>query len=634
MKYRADIDGLRAVAVVSVVLFHAHVPGISGGFVGVDVFFVISGYLICSLIAGELSAGKFSIVQFYERRCRRILPALFAMLAIVAALSSVVLLPPDLLELNGSLISSVTFVSNIFFWHNANYFAGASAFKPLLHTWSLGVEEQFYIFMPLILMLLSRGHRPKYALGLTSLAVASFALNVWTLNRAPTADFYLLPTRFWELTVGALGALATPVGLQSRAMREVVGLGGVTLCASAIVLLSEASPFPGWRAALPCMGAALIIYQGRCGTSIVTRALSARPCVFIGQISYSLYLWHWPLLALARYEVATRELTPGEIAGLLLTSFLAAVLSWHFVERPFRNRVRISSPAVVKVCGVASVVLLTMGVAQIRAHGYSLRYPEFKRQHIEGRSEYRASECFLQETQDFSAWRGQECFLTRGHGTNVLLWGDSYAAHYAPGIVDHASHAGADILQFTAIGCAPIFGYYSAAIPHCRDNNDHIPELLTKYHIRAVIMAARWESLFRRGVRPEQVAATVLRLRKLRVAVYVIGQSPLFANDVQVIFAKQDGRQMDPEATAPLAFDPRVNDMLHAALHAGTFIDPLSALCESDSCRYRRDGNFLVVDDGHLSSFGSGLAVAAYFPFMYGRTESTPSLADRGSRHP
>jgi peptidoglycan/LPS O-acetylase OafA/YrhL len=615
MRYRSDIDGLRAVAVLSVVLFHARVPGISGGFVGVDIFFVISGYLICSLIATELRSHSFSLARFYERRCRRILPALIAMLLAVSVVAPCVLLPPDMLAYSRSLVAAVFFTSNIYFWRSANYFDGASQFKPLLHTWSLGVEEQFYILMPLALMLIASRGRFAYGRWLAPMWVASFACSVWGLTHIPTADFYILPTRLWELTTGALVALAMPDRPLPRAARELVGLTGAGLCIYSITMLSEVSPFPGWHALFPCLGAAAIIYQGRSGRSAVTDLLSTRLCVFVGQISYSLYLWHWPVLALARYEAASRELRPAEIAAALLTSLFAAVVSWRYVERPFRDRGRMSVGATVKVCAAGSALLLVMGFSGVLSRGLAAYHPDFTEVKIP-KGGYSQGTCFLDINQAFDAWRGSDCYLTQGHGSTTLLWGDSFAAHYAPGIARRAEQTSADFLQFTAVGCPPIFGYYSAAFPNCREINEHLPEVLGKYHVRSVIMSARWEALFRRGVQMEKLTATVERLKSFGVSVYVIGQSPVFNNDVQVIFAKQGGHAGDPDGTAPLSFDRHINEALQKAIPFGTFIDPLRIMCDPPLCRFRRNGQFIVADEGHLSAFGSDMAVAAYFPFV------------------
>jgi peptidoglycan/LPS O-acetylase OafA/YrhL len=617
MKHRSDIDGLRAVAVLAVVFFHARVPGASGGFVGVDIFFVISGYLISSIIATELRENTFSLVKFYERRCRRILPALFVMFALVFVLASAVLLPPDMVAFCRSLLSATFFVSNIYFWRTSTYFEGASQFKPLLHTWSLGVEEQFYIVMPLVLMLVARRARGAYAPWLLLLFVSSLLLSVWGVTHAPNATFYVLPTRFWELTTGALVTLGMSKRTLPRPVLELVGAAGLGLCVCSITLLSEVMPFPGWYALIPCLGAAAILYQGALGDSTVTRILSAKPLVFIGQISYSLYLWHWPLLSLAKYEMSTRNLSGLEVATVLAAGFLVAVASWRYVERPFRaNAGNFDAPAIFKICAAASVFLLTIGLIGIFNREIAWRYPGFVEQRIVGRGLYNSRTCFLEGDQAPDAWRGDECFISSGHQANVMLWGDSFAAHYAPGIAEQAQHVDVNILQYTAAGCAPVFGYYSAQFPHCRDFNEKMPDVLRKYNIRTVVIVGRWESLFTRGVTPQSVGATVKRLNEIGVRTYVIGQSPVFNNVAQFLFAKQLGKEGDARAAAPLSFDRGINSALEASLPLGVFIDPLRSMCEPHECDYRKDGQFLVIDAGHLSAYGSGLAVKSYFPFV------------------
>ncbi|ODU50476.1 MAG: hypothetical protein ABS92_02925 [Thiobacillus sp. SCN 63-374] len=620
MKYRSDIDGLRALAVLPVVLFHAHVPALSGGFVGVDIFFVISGYLICSIIASELQHGNFSIIRFYERRCRRILPALFAMFAIVVGIAFFVLLPPDMMGFCRSLVAATFFVSNIFFWRSSSYFDGASEFKPLLHTWSLGVEEQFYIFMPLILFSIARWSKFRFAPWLLALSVLSLALSVWGLTHAPTATFYVLPTRFWELAVGALVALGLSNRPISRTAREVIGVVGFGMIIYSITMLSEESPFPGWNALFPCLGAAAIIYAGRSGDSVVSGFLSTTPLVFVGKISYSLYLWHWPLLSLAKYQAA-RELSPMETAAVLMVALLAAIASFRYVETPFRQKSHFFNAQII-FSGSFSVMALALivGTAGIFSQGFSYRYPNFVRQKISGEERYNYHTCFLDEGQTFQDWHGKNCFLTKGRGPTVLLWGDSFAAHYAPGIVDQTQYITVDYLQYTASACPPVFDYYTAVRPNCRAFNDNLPKLLSQYGISTVVMAGRWESLFKRGVSPQAVAATVKRLNDLGVKTYVIGQSPVFNNDVQTIFAQTGGLADTSEAAAPLSFKRRINSELASALPAGTFIDPLQALCRPNGCDYRQNGQYLVADAGHLSAYGSKLAVASYFPFFTSRS--------------
>ena len=624
MKYRPDIDGLRALAVLLVALYHAHFPGTSGGFVGVDIFFVISGYLICSLIVVELASGEFSIVRFYEHRCRRILPALFTMFALVSVIASFVLLPPDTIKFCLSLAASTLFISNIYFWHESNYFDAASEFKPLLHTWSLGVEEQFYIFVPLILFAIAKWSRSKYTPWLLFLSVASLALSVWALTHAPTANFYLLPTRFWELALGALAAISLPSRDIPRPTREIIGAVGIGLIIYSITMLTDETPFPGWNALFPCLGAVALLYAGGCGRSAFSSFLSIKPLVFVGKISYSLYLWHWPLFALARYQ-ASRELTLLETSAVLLASLILAVVSWRYVETPLRkNTAFFGTRFIFAGSGISIILIVLIGVAGVYNKGYGFRFPDYTVRKISGVERYNAKTCFLSETQSVNDWQGNACLLTHNDGPKVLLWGDSFAAHYAPGIVEETKDLTASYLQYTASSCPPIFNYHSGAVPNCRAFNDNVPKLLATYDISTVVMSARWESLFKRGVSPRDVAATVRRLEGMGVKVYVIGQSPEFYNDVQTIFAQAGHVASTLEASAPLSFNRKINFQLESALPPETFIDPLKVLCGPTDCKYLRNGHYVIWDFGHLSAFGSWLAVANYFPYMSKESNKDP----------
>jgi peptidoglycan/LPS O-acetylase OafA/YrhL len=615
MKYRPDIDGLRSFAIIPVILYHAHVPGLPGGFVGVDIFFVISGYLICSLISKKLEHDDFSLITFYERRCRRIFPALFTMLAIVYALATVTLLPPDMAKFSLSLIYSTLFLSNIFFWKTNNYFDGSAELKPLLHTWSLGVEEQFYIIVPLILYAISRWSKAHYTPWFLGISIASMALSVWGLTHGPTATFYILPTRFWELAIGAITAWM-PTTTLSRIRRDAIGVTGLVLIGYAITMISEESPFPGWNALFPCVGAVAIIVAGTGGQSLVSRFLSLRPLVFIGKISFSLYLWHWPLLALAKYQ-AGHDLSPMETTMVIATGLGFAVASWWFIETPVRlKKGTFTSRRIFLGSATVMLIVMALGWAGISTNGFIQRYPGFVEQRIPGRERYNAEICFLSEKQKINAWNSGKCRLTNGHETNTLLWGDSYAAHYAPGIVDHAQGFSSNILQYTASSCPPIFEYSSAARPNCRDFNDHVLSIIKEHKITAVIMSGRWESLFKRGVKISDIAATVRRLQSMGLAVYVIGQSPIFSNTAQILFVKAGGTPDIQEASAPVSFRSEINTEIAAAIPESTFIDPLQFLCTSGDCFYRKSGKFIVIDSGHYSSFGSDLAVESYFPLF------------------
>ncbi|MGA0563913.1 acyltransferase family protein [Ancylobacter sp. VNQ12] len=339
MKYRSEIDGLRAVAVLPVILFHAGVGLFSGGFVGVDIFFVISGYLITSILVADIERGEFSILRFYERRARRICPALFLVMAACIPFAWLWMGPDEMRDFGRSIVSVVFFVSNVLFWRETGYFSGPAELKPLLHTWSLAVEEQYYLLAPICLFLLWRYGRNAVFWATLATAGASLALSEWGWRFAPSANFYLTPFRVWELLAGALCGLAmsgrTPLG--ARVLRPNEGLAalGLGLIVFAIFGFDATTPFPGLYALAPVGGAGLIILFAREGT-LVARLLSLRVLVGIGLISYSAYLWHQPLLAFARIRSLA---SPPETLMLALAalSLVLAYFSWRFVEQPFRR---------------------------------------------------------------------------------------------------------------------------------------------------------------------------------------------------------------------------------------------------------------------------------------------------------
>jgi peptidoglycan/LPS O-acetylase OafA/YrhL len=339
MKYRPDIDGLRTVAVMPVVLYHAGLPGLSGGFLGVDVFFVISGFLITSILAAEIGQGRYSLLRFYERRARRILPALLAVVGASLAVGWFGLLPFQFADLGESALATAGFASNVYFMLKLDYFGPAAEFSPLLHTWSLAVEEQFYIlFPPLLALGLMRWglRRTLWALGAAcALSLLAAAL---LLPSAPKAVFYLLPFRAWELGLGALLALAALPPPRRRALREALAALGLLAIVAPMALYDSTTPFPGLAAVPPVLGTVLLIHLGSGGApTLVQRLLASAPMVAIGLVSYSLYLWHWPVMAYARIGIDDVHLPPALAAGTVVLSLALAWLSWRVIERPFRR---------------------------------------------------------------------------------------------------------------------------------------------------------------------------------------------------------------------------------------------------------------------------------------------------------
>ena len=477
MEYRREIDGLRAVALIPVMLFHAGFETFSGGYVGVDVFFVISGYLITSIVQRSLEEGRFSILGFYERRMRRILPALFLVLLVSFLFAWGWMLPSDMDAYSASLASVSLFGSNILFWRTSGYFDAQAELKPLLHTWSLAVEEQFYVLYPLLLVLVWVRGRKAFAGIVTVGAVVSFALAEWGADLSPSFTFYLLPTRAWELALGALAAVylssRQPPAGGSRS-REMAALLGLALIAFAVLAFDDATPFPGRYALVPTLGTALIICFAGNG-SWTGRLLASRLLVGIGLVSYSGYLWHQPLLALARHR------SLGEVDGLLAASLVVAslalaALSWKYVELPFRDHGKIGRSHVFGFAAAGSALFLALGLAGQWTDGFAYRLPADQRRFLE-HFDNRLPELSFHMRELTHRFRDDCNFYdleaeTRGRTTlksktsiaaschtrdpaiahAAFLWGDSHAQQLRPGL-SAALPPDWQLLQVASSGC-------------------------------------------------------------------------------------------------------------------------------------------------------------------------------------
>lgn len=368
MRYRAEVDGLRALAVIPVILFHAGFNSFSGGFVGVDVFFVISGYLITSIILTELESNKFSILNFYERRARRILPVLFFVMLVCIPFAWLWLMPLDLKDFFQSIIAVATFSSNILFWLESDYFDTAAELKPLLHTWSLAVEEQYYIFFPLFLMFLWGQGKRVIISALLVIFLLSLSLAQWAAFNAPTANFYLLPTRGWELLIGVFAAFylnqQTAKWMLPK-LNNLLSSLGLLLIFISVFIFDSSIPFPSVYALVPTIGTVLIIVFAQEGTW-VQRFLSNKLFVGVGLISYSAYLWHQPIFAFVKYRSFT-EPSHGLMLLLCIAVVLLSYLSWRFVEIPFRNKQAYSRRFIFASGGVLTALfVVAAGVADLK----------------------------------------------------------------------------------------------------------------------------------------------------------------------------------------------------------------------------------------------------------------------------
>lgn len=609
--YRSDIDGLRAVSILLVLASHVGIDRLVGGFVGVDVFFVISGYLITSLIAKEVGAGSFSLVRFYERRVRRILPALILVL-LATTLAAWILLYAEPFEAYAeSLLSTVLSASNIYFWLHSGYFDPSSESLPLRHTWSLGVEEQFYIVFPLIILSLHTHSRRWMLVAIAFIGLASFAYSCWGAFHQPTATFYLLPTRAWELMVGG-GLAFAPVLTLRRWLREIAtGLGLIAIFASA-VLLKAATPFPGLAALPACAGAALVIAGGSAGSSLCQQVLSVPPARFVGKISYSLYLWHWPLIVLAKDYFNLQDLTHIQEAGIVLAALILSVLSWRFVETPFRSK---SMPGRRVVLGalIGSTLLAISAVLIIALKGAPSRFSPAVQRDIgflayDPVGPYREGVCFLAAGTGRAHFDRAACLRMSQVRPNVLLFGDSHAAHLWPGLV--AAMPQANLMQATASLCKPRTEPRPAEDAQCRELDAYIlDDFLQANRVDLVILSVRWEP----ADLPD-LAEVIDRIKGTGAHVLLVGPSVEYNAPLPKLLA-QSLQRHDPSLPGrERRLERQALDQTLARLAADKGVEYRSmhrALCTGDVCRQTDDqGDPLQWDYGHLTAEGSRLAVA------------------------
>ena len=620
MTYRPDIDGLRAVSILSVLLFHAKFSLFSGGYIGVDVFFVISGYLIGSIVLNDAQRGTFSLAGFYVRRIRRILPALFAALAVTAVLALFLLSPQELKSFSQNLAATTLFSSNIIYYLKSSYFENAAEMSPLLHTWSLGVEQQFYIVFPLALLALLPYGRSVWIAVLGAAAAASFALSVFLVRDHPVAAFYLLPPRLWELVLGALLAFGAVPDFRGRAARELASALGAALILVGVFTLTEATAFPGYAALLPCLGAALVIHAGRSGPTAVGALLTLRPVVFIGLISYSMYIWHWPLMVFARFYKG-RDLTTKETLILLAVIAAVSVLSWRLIEIPFRKpRANLGAESgrrpstVFARTGWAMAGLAGVGLLGHLSNGLPQRFADYAPHDISGRELYKEHTCFLETDQPPEAWPGMEgCRIgsLKAEAPTALLWGDSFAAHYVPGLQTVADTLPFNIVQYTASGCPPIKDLSVNTRPNCQEFNRRVDEIIDRNGIRIVIMAARWEwYMDTNALDLRRLHETVDALLNRGIRIVVLGQSPVFRfrNPYDHTYFMKSERAYS--ITGQAADLPVIT-----ATQGARFVDTSDYFCDPDPCkalplcRIRDDQGFYFLDQGHLSAHGSTLLV-------------------------
>jgi peptidoglycan/LPS O-acetylase OafA/YrhL len=620
--YRRDIDGLRAIAVLAVVVFHAFPERLPGGYVGVDVFFVISGYLISGVICGQLARGRFSFADFYARRIRRILPALIVVLAACFAFGWITLLPDEYKQLGKHIAAGMGFVSNFALWNEAGYFDASASSKPLLHLWSLGIEEQFYLIWPLALWLFARMRRSAFVL-VVAVGVASFAINLATVHLSPVAAFYSPLSRFWELQLGCLLALLmhnweprrNPM---PRKIADSLSTAGAVALGLSIALFNTDLAFPGAWALLPTVGTFLLIASGPDGW-FSRRVLSRNVLVGIGLISYPLYLWHWPILSFASIiEIGT----PPEwvrVAAALASGVLA-LATYLFVEKP----IRFGAPRSFKVPAlvVSSVLVGVIGYVAYARSGLPARFPPevqaIANFQYEFKTDARYPDCWLSAKQPFDGF-APFCTGTAADSELAVVWGDSHAARLYPGLKTVLGDKVA-LSQFTRDACPPLLG---VAAPNCIESNAWVLAQIARMRPHTVILFAAWTHYQVDWQRPSAskaaLAATIAELQKAGVGnIVVIGPAPVWKGGLPKLMY-QAWTEARPFHVIPerltVGLDPNVFAAdralrLDVPQQRVTYVSATDVFCTSAGClTHVPDGAAKLVtwDSGHLTTDGAAL---------------------------
>jgi peptidoglycan/LPS O-acetylase OafA/YrhL len=631
LEYRPDIDGLRAIAVLLVVVFHFNlIPGGKSGFIGVDVFFVISGFLITAIITKQLDAGTFSFTSFYLHRIRRLAPALFAVLVLVMLAGLLVLFPSELVELSKQVLASQLYVANVYYWKTINYFGLRADNVFLLHTWSLALEEQFYLVYPLCVFLLHRYLRRQLWTALALGFVASFALNLWMVEAKPEATFYLLPTRAWELLAGSLAFYVSTHYSRSSTVDELLGIGGIGLVTVGVVTFYEGVRFPGTFALLPTLGAAFLIVSGSVHRTTVSRMLSVPPAVYIGRISYALYLVHWPVNVFAK-QIFEDGYTTSLRTIMFLFSIMLSMAIFHLVENPVRSGQFLSSRAgIAKSYFAGLAVTLVLVWSAVFSHGLPQRFPE---------DAIRLASFVKDKTDDMPECEfqgkplvdeGQFCRIgAKGIKPDWLVVGDSHAwAAHAAFDKWLADQGKAGLFMFRN-SCPPISGVHVFQDKGlCHAFNSAVAAFLEhSSSIRNVLLVSTWRQAIEgrlstrsdlRLPRDESLrlfeakfAESVQRFHQQGKRIYVWEPVPGARRGVPASLAKAAMKASPSNIEIPREEYFSEFDFFFRSLESGRpFIaqsfSPSAALCGSGRCKVEVNGNPLYFDNAHVTKSSAG----------------------------
>lgn len=623
MEYRREIDGLRAVAVLPVVFFHAGFTLFSGGYVGVDIFFVISGYLITSILIKDLESGKFSIAKFYERRARRILPALFFVILCCIPFAYVWMIPQQFKDFSQAIVSVLLFASNVLFWKKEHYFAPSAEENPLLHTWSLAVEEQFYIFFPILLFVLWRfGKQPVFYVVL-GLSCVSLLLSEWGWRNYSSANFYLLPTRAWELGIGAMCALYLHNHVVK--MSQSFPILGLALILYSIFMFDESIPFPSFYTLMPVLGTSLIILFCSRGT-LVYKLLSLKYVVWIGLLSYSIYLWHQPLMAFARIKFYS-HLNWATMLSLCITSIILAYFTWRYIERPFRvkdgswinTRVKVFSTAI-----IASFAMFSFGLYGHISNGMPERINLSKEKipYIETaiespmRNQCHASPGNIIEPEDACRYNNKRA--------SIAVFGDSHVVELAYALGEQVKEDDVGVAHFSFSGCGPSFGknddspcteWTENTIDYIIDNND-FTHVVVSYNLAPLIwgnVQETYPNLPSNTISERGISVTD-SLRSMLIAIAGSGKKVIFVDQypelprrIHILLyleSLKDGNVLG----LPRSWWNVFKDFFENTQSIPEPVNQVNVddiFCDKDVCYGGKDGVSFYFDDDHLSVEGA-----------------------------
>ncbi|HEW9969939.1 TPA: acyltransferase family protein [Enterobacter cloacae] len=624
IKYRTEIDGLRAIAVLAVIIYHAFPSVLPGGFVGVDIFFVISGFLITGIIIKELQGGGFSIVRFYERRARRILPALFFVVVVVSPFAYLWLLPSDFDSFLKSIIAVLTFTSNFLFASESGYFAPNVELKPLLHTWTLAVEEQYYIFFPLLLCALWRFGKKISFIIILIISVISLALAQVGSVTSPTNTFYLLHARAWELLIGSMCAFYYTGGkvtvIENKA--STLSLTGLLMLIASIFFLNKGYPYPSAYTLIPTIGSALILLFAT-SKNTVGKLLSIKPVAILGLISYSAYLWHQPIFALARNRDISEPKHMTMVIFILLTLALS-YFSWKYIETPFRKREKFSKKSIFSYSIVFTFSLITCSSLLLFLN---TKYDISGKNELQSALNYRLrGNLGLNKVCEKAFTLAKECRTS--DQPEIVLWGDSYAMQMAKAIT--SSNENAKLIQFTISQCSPVLGYSSAGTvfgaKNCIDSNNKVFDYIKRTDsVKTVVLSSPFVQLGRDYVAVNSddhtvnitsaqslkiLEATIEKITNLGKKVVIISPTPESGYDIGQCLKKSNliGRNpticnfkyptLDEETE-------RVLQNLRSLSHIAKVVMMESLICDNGECHAYENNVMIYRDKGHLSYEGS-----------------------------